>query len=180
VGPVDFPGDESYNPAVAGVLMRHAMSTARLLPVLPAAVLLACSPAIRTPEVRFTSFSARSADETVVGLAIYNPNHVSLRVLSVDYEVSAGGKPCGGGRRDEPLVLAARDTTEAEFSLSPDWGAVVGAIPALLADSVVFGVKGKYAVATAFGQRRFGFEGSRTVSVKDEVRSVIEDLFEEP
>ncbi len=143
-------------------------------------MLLACAPAIKTPEVRLTSFSARSADEAVVGLAIYNPNSIRLRVLSVDYEVSAGQRLCGRGRRDEPLVLAARDTTEAEFSLSPDWGAVVAAIPSLLADSVVFGVKGTYAVATALGRRRFGFEGSRTVSVKGEVRSLIESLFEEP
>jgi len=156
------------------------MSRSKLVPVLPAAALLACAPAIKTPEVRLTSFSVRSADEAVVGLAVYNPNRIRLRVLAVDYEVTAGGKLCGRGRRDEPLVLAARDTTEAEFSLSPDWGAVVGAIPALLADSVVFGVKGKYTVATALGRRRFGFEGERTVSVKDEVRSFIENLFEEP
>jgi hypothetical protein len=156
------------------------MSRARLLLVLAAALLLACVPAIRTPEVRLTSFSARTTDEAVVGLAIYNPNHVSLRVLSVDYEVSAGGKLCGRGRREEPLVLAARDTTAAEFFLSPDWSIVVGAIPALLADSVVFGVKGTYVVATALGRRRLGFEGSRAVSVKDEVRSFIENLFEEP
>ena len=96
---------------------------------------------------------------------------------SVDYEVSVGKRLCGRGRRKEPLFLDARDTTEAEFSLSLDWGGVAEALPALLTDSVVFGVKGSYVVSMVFGRRRFGFDGRRTVSVKDEVGSFIENLF---
>jgi len=150
-----------------------------LQPVLLAAAFLACAPGIRVPEVRLHSVSARSARETVVGLAIYNPNRFPLRVQSVDYEVSVGGKLCGRGRRAELLLLDARDTTDAEFSLALDWGGVAEAIPSLLTDSVVFGVKGSYAVSTMFGRRRFGFDGRRTVSVKDEVRSFFENLFGE-
>jgi LEA14-like dessication related protein len=150
-----------------------------LLPVLLVAAFLSCGPGIRAPEVRLRSVSARSAQETVVGLAIYNPNRFPLRVRSVDYEVSVGEKLCGSGRREEPLFLDARDTTDAEFSLTLDWGGVAKAIPALLTDSVVFGVEGRYVVSTVFGRRRFGFNGRRTVSVKDMVGSFIENLFGE-
>ena len=150
-----------------------------LLPALLAAALLACAPGIRAPEVRLRSVSARSAQETVVGLAIYNPNRFPLRVRSVDYELSVGEKLCGRGRREEPLFLDARDTTDAEFSLTLDWGGVARAIPALLTDSVVFDVSGSYVVSTVFGRRRFGFDGRRTVSVKDVVGSFIENLFGE-
>ena len=152
----------------------------KLLAVLLVAALLACAPAIKAPEVRLNSVSAKSADETVVGLAIYNPNRFPVRVLSVDYKVSVGEKPFGKGRRSEPLSLAALDTTDAEFSLSMDWGGVVEAIPSLFTDSVVLGVKGSYVVSTVVGRRRFGFDGSRTVSVKDEVKAYMENLFGEP
>jgi len=160
-------------------LRLSAAGRGELLPVLLAAAFLACAPGIRAPEVRLHSVSAKSARETVVGVAIYNPNPFPLRVQSVDYEVSVGEKPCGRGRRAEPLFLAARDTTDAEFSLSLDWGSVTEVIPFLLTDSVVFGVKGSYAVSSVFGRRRFGFDGCRTVSVKDDVRSFIENLFGE-
>jgi LEA14-like dessication related protein len=150
-----------------------------LLPILLVAAFLSCVPGIRAPEVRLRSVSAKSAQETVVGLAIYNPNRFPLRVRSVDYEVSVGEKLCGSGRREEPLFLDARDTTDAEFNLTLDWSGVAKAIPALLTDSVVFGVKGRYVVSTVFGRRRFGFDGRRTVSVKDVVGSFIENLFGE-
>jgi len=54
---------------------------------------------------------------------------------------------------------------------------VAEAFPSLLTDSVVLSVKGSYVVSTVFGRRRFGFDGRKTVSVKDEVRSFIENLF---
>ena len=149
----------------------------RLLPVLLAATFLACRPGIRAPEFQLRSVSAKSSKETVVGLAIYNPNRFPLHVRSVDYEISVGEKLCGRGRREEPLFIDARDTTEAEFSLSLDWNGVAEAFPSLLTDSVVLSVKGSYVVSTVFGRRRFGFDGSKTVSVKNEVRSFIENLF---
>jgi LEA14-like dessication related protein len=149
----------------------------RLLPVLLAATFLACRPGIRAPEFQLRSVSAKSSQETVLGLAIYNPNRFPLRVQSVDYEISVGEKLCGRGRREEPLFIDARDTTEAEFSLSLDWNGVAEAFPSLLTDSVVLSVKGSYVVSTVFGRRRFGFDGRKTVSVKDEVRSFIENLF---
>ena len=149
----------------------------RLLPVLLVAAFLACRPGIRTPEFQLRSVSAKSSKETVVGLAIYNPNRFPLHVRSVDYEISVGEKLCGIGRREEPLFLDARDTTEAEFSLSLDWNGVAEAFPSLLTDSVVLSVKGSYVASTMFGRRRFVFDGRKTVSVKDDVRSFIENLF---
>lgn len=151
----------------------------RLL-VLLCLTLLGCGPRIGAPEVWLRSASAKSAQETVVGLAIYNPNRFPLRVQTVDYEVSVAGKLCGRGQRAEPLFLDARDTTNAEFSLSLDWGEIAKAVPLLFKDSVVVGVKGRYAVATVFGRRRFGFDGRRTVSVKDEFRSFLENLHQQP
>ena len=142
----------------------------RLLPVLLVAAFLACKPGIRAPEFQLRSVSARSSQEAVVGLAIYNPNRFPLHVQSVDYEISVGEKLCGKGRREESLFLDARDTTDAEFSLSLDWNGVAEAFPALLTDSIVLSVKGNYVVSTVFGRRRFGFDGCKTVSVKDEVR----------
>jgi hypothetical protein len=98
-------------------------------------------------------------------------------VQSIDYEVSLGERLCGKGQHSEPLFLDARDTTNADFSLSVDWSNLGEAIPYLLTDSVVLGVKGSYAVATVFGRHRFRFDGSRRVSVKDEVGSFIGNLF---
>jgi len=149
----------------------------RLLPILLVAAFLACRPGIRTPELQLRSVSARSSQETVLGLAIYNPNRFPLRVQSADYEISVGEKLCGKGRRDEPLFLDARDTTDAEFSLSLDWDGMAEAFPSLLTDSVVLNVKGSYVVSAVFGRRRFGFVGRKTVSVKEDVRSFIENLF---
>lgn len=153
---------------------------ARLLSV-PAAVLLlaACGPAIRTPEVRLRSVNARSAEGTVVGLEIVNPNPFPLRVLSVDYEVNLAERVCGKGRRSEELVLDARDTTFADFPLAIDYPELLKTIPALLTDTVVFGVKGRYVVSTFAGRRRFGFSGERKVAIKDEVESYIKGLFED-
>ena len=149
----------------------------KLLPALLVAAFLACRPGIRTPEFQLRSVSAKSPQETVIGLAIYNPNRFPLRVQSADYEILVGEKVCGKGRREEPLFLDARDTTDAELSLSLDWNGVAEAFPSLLTDSVVLNVKGGYVVSTVFGRRRFWFDGSKTVSVKDEVRSFIENLF---
>lgn len=154
----------------------------RLLSFRPAAVALllaACGPAIRTPEVRLRSFNARSAEGTVVGFEIVNPNPFPLRVLSVDYEVSVGDRLCGKGRRSEELLLDARDTTFADFPLAVDYSELLKSMPALFADTVVLGVKGRYVVATVVGRRSFGFSGERKVAVKDEVESYIKGLFED-
>jgi LEA14-like dessication related protein len=147
------------------------------VPVLLVAAILGCKPGVKAPDIKLRSVSARSSQETVIGLAIYNPNRFPLHVQSVDYEISVGDKLCGRGRRDEPLFIDARDSADAEFGLSLDWNGVAEAFPSLLTDSVVFGVKGSYVVSTVFGRRRFGFNGRRTVSVKDGVRSFIENLF---
>jgi LEA14-like dessication related protein len=146
--------------------------------LLLAAAFLSCMPAVKAPEVRLRAIGLDSLQETVVTLSVYNPNPFPLRVQSVDYEVSVGDRLCGRGLRSEPLLLAARDTTDADFSLSVNWGNLGEAIPLLLTDSVMLGVKGSYAVSTVFGRRRFQFNGGRTVSVRDEVRSFIESLFE--
>jgi LEA14-like dessication related protein len=170
----------------AGNLARRVAAAravvARPLSIPTAAVVLmlaACGPAIKTPEVRLRSINARSAEATMVGLEIVNPNPFPLRILSVDYEVSAGEHVCGKGRRLEELLLDARDTTLAEFPLAMDYRELLRSIPVLLADTVVFSVKGRYVVATFVGQRRFGFSGERKVAVRDEVESYIKGLFEE-
>jgi LEA14-like dessication related protein len=153
----------------------------RLLVVAAAAVALllaACGPAVRAPEVRLHSINARSAQETVVGLGIFNPNRFPLHVLSVDYEVSVGDRLCGKGRRSEELFLDARDTTLADFPLAIDYPELLKSIPALFTDSVVFNVKGRYVVSTFVGRRRFGFSGERKVSFKDEVKSFINGLLD--
>jgi|GEM_PF-1289086 LEA14-like dessication related protein len=150
-----------------------------LLPVFLAAAFLSCVPPVKAPEVRLRTIGLDSLQEPIVGLAIYNPNPFPLHVQSVDYEVSLGDRLCGRGRRSQPLFLDAHDTTSADFSLSVDWTSLGEAIPLLLTDSVVFGVKGSYMVSTVFGRRRFRFNGSRAVSVKDEVSSFIENLFGE-
>ena len=147
--------------------------------LLLAATLLSCGPAVKAPDIRLHAVSLDSMRQTVVGLAIYNPNPFPIHVQSIDYEVSLGDRLCGKGQRSEPLFLDARDTTNADFSLSVDWGNLGEAIPYLLTDSVMLGVKGNYAVATVFGRHRFRFDGSRKVSVKDEVRSFIDNLFRE-
>ncbi len=147
--------------------------------LLLAAAFLACGPAVKAPEVRFQGICLDSMREAVVTLSVYNPNRFPLHLQSVDYEVSLGGRLCGKGQRSEALFLDARDTTNADFRLSVDWGNLGEAIPCLLTDSIVLGVKGNCAVKTVFGRRRFGFNGSRRVSVKDEVRSFIDNLFEE-
>ncbi len=152
---------------------RLAVSTAAV-----ALLLAACGPAIKAPEVRLRSINATSADETVVGLEIVNPNRFPLRVLSADYTISIGDRLCGKGRRSEALLLDARDTTVADFPLAIDYAELVKSMPALLTDSVVFSVKGSYVVSTIGGRRRFGFSGERKVAVKDEVKSFLNRLFE--
>jgi hypothetical protein len=160
------------------ILLRPATAwRSKLAPALLAAVLAGCAPSVRAPDIWLKSMSARTPDQTVLDLGIYNPNRFPLRVMSVDYQVSVGDRPCGSGRRDEPLFLDARDTTNAEFILSIDWSGVASALPALLSDSVVLGVKGSYVAATLLGRRRFRFAESRTVSVKDELNSLIRSLF---
>lgn len=141
-------------------------------------LLFACGPAVRAPEVRLRSINATSADETVVGLEIFNPNRFPLHVLSVDYEVSVGKRLCGRGLRSEALFLDAGDTTLADFPLAIDYSELAKSIPALPNDTVVFSVKGRYLVSTFVGRRRFGFSGERKVAVKDELKSFIEGLFE--
>ena len=143
-----------------------------------ALLLAACGPAVRTPEVRLQSINVTSGEETVVGLEIINPNRFPLHVQSVDYEVSVGNRLCGKGRRSGRLLLDARDTTLADFPLVIDYAELLKSVPALLTDSVAFGVKGNYVVSTIVGRRRFGFEGKRKVAVKDEVESFIQGLFE--
>jgi len=143
-----------------------------------ALLLAACGPAVRAPDVRLHSINVRSADETVVGLEIVNLNRFPIHVLSVDYEVSIGNRLCGKGSRPEELFLDARDTTLADFPLAIDYPALLKSIPTLFADSVVFSVKGRYVVSTFVGRRRFGFSGERKVSVKDEVKSFIQGLFD--
>ena len=176
--PKRYTDNRLRSPISAGLPYRMRAGIA-LWPLLATVAFVSCRPGIRAPEFEFRSVSVGSAQETVVALAIFNPNRFPLRVQSVDYEVLVGEQPCGRGRRDEPLFLDARDTTEAEFGLSPDWCGVAVAIPALLSDSVELGVKGSYTVATVFGRRRFGFEGRRMVSVKDDVSSYLEQLFSE-
>jgi LEA14-like dessication related protein len=156
-----------------------AVGRSGLLPVFLAAAFLSCVPSVKAPEVRLRAVGLDSMQETVVTLAIYNPNGFPLHVQSVDYEVSVGDRLCGKGLRSEPLFLDARDTTNADFGLSVDWSSLGEAIPSLLTDSVVLGVKGSYAVSTVFGRRRFRFHGSRAVSVKDEVGEFIGNLFGE-
>jgi len=151
---------------------RLAVSAAVML------LLVACGPAVRAPEVRLRSINAKSADETVVGLEIFNPNRFPLHVLSVDYEVSIGDRLCGKGRRSDALFLDARDTTFADFPLAIDYSELLKSIPAQFTDSVVFTVKGRYVVSTFVGRRRFGFSGERKVALKDEVRSFIDGLFQ--
>ena len=143
-----------------------------------ALLLAACGPAVMAPEVRLRSINARSAEETVVGLEIVNPNRFPLRVLSVNYEVSVGDRLCGKGQRSEALFLDAGDTPLADFPLAIDYAELLKSMPALFTDTVVFGVKGRYVVSTFAGQRRFGFSGERKVAVKDEVKSFIKGLFE--
>ena len=151
-------------------------------PFVSAAVILllaACGPAVRAPEVRLRSVNALSAEETVVGLEIVNPNSFPLHVLSADYEVSVAGRVCGKGRRSEELVLDARDTTLADFPLAFDYPELLKSMPALFTDTVTFSVKGRYVVSTFAGRRSFGFSGERKVAVKDEVESFIKGLFED-
>jgi len=155
---------------------------ARLLSIPAAAlvlVLAACGPAIRTPEVRLRSVNARSAEEAMVRLEIVNPNPFPVRVVSVDYEVFVDNLLCCKGRRSEALSLAARDTTLADFPLAIGYHELLKSIPALLADTVVFSVKGRYVVATVAGRQRFNFSGERRVAVRDELESYIKGLFED-
>ena len=74
---------------------------------------------------------------------------------------------------------AARDPTLADFPLVLDYADLLRSIPALFTDSVVFNVKGRYVVSTFVGPRQFGFSGDRRVSVKDEVKSLINGLLED-
>ena len=166
-------------PEAPRAIRRRRTAATRIgsLAALVVVVLCSCRSRISVPEIRLQSVSLRSAEETVIGLAIFNPNRFPLRVLSVNYEVSVGEKVCGRGRREEPLFIDARDSTDAEFSLSPDWSRAGEVVPLLLSDTVVFGVKGSYTISTVFGRRRFVFEGRRTVSVKGEVDSLIQSLF---
>jgi|WetSurMetagenome_2_1015567.scaffolds.fasta_scaffold189302_2 LEA14-like dessication related protein len=153
----------------------------RRLAVPAAAVVLllaACAVSVKAPEVRLRSIDPKSADTTFVGLEIINPNRFPLRVMSVDYDVSIGDRPCGRGRRSEMLFLDARDTALADFPVVVDYAELLKAIPALLTDSVVFNVKGRYVVSTFVGPRRFGFSGDRKVAVQDVVKSFIEGMFE--
>ena len=175
-----FPVKPTNNSSRRRVVMRP-ISTRRLIVPAAAIVLLlaACAPAIRTPEVWLRSFNARSAEGTVVGLEIVNPNPFPLCVLSVDYEVSVGERVCGKGRRSEELVLDARDTTLADFPLAIDYPELLKSMPTLFTDTVVFSVKGRYVVSTVVGRRSFGFGGERKVAVKDEVESFIKGLFED-
>lgn len=148
----------------------------------PAAIVLllsACAPSVKAPDVRLRSIDARSADTMMVGLEIVNPNRFPLRVLSVDYDVSIGSRLCGKGRRSEVIFLDAGDTTRADFPLLIDYPELLKSIPKLFADSVVFGVKGRYVVSTFAGRRNFGFSAERNVAVKDEVNSFIKGLFED-
>jgi len=161
--------------------------TDRLVPIrrlaVPAAaivlLLAACAPSVKSPEVRLRSIDPRSADTTVVGLEIVNPNRFPLRVMSVDYDVSIDDRLCGKGRRSEMLFLDARDTTLADFPLLMDYAELLRSITALFTDSVVFNVKGRYVVSTFVGPRQFGFSGERKVAVKDEVKSLLNGLFED-
>ena len=159
--------------------MRDAVRFRALLVSAAVLLLAACGPSVTTPEFRLRSIEARSAQETTVGLEIYNPNRFPLRVLSVDYEVSVGDRLCGKGRRSEALVLNARDTTTADFPLAIDYSELLSSIPALFTDSVVFSVNGRYVVATFVGRRSFGFSGERKVAIKDEVKSFLNGLFED-
>lgn len=160
-------------------LRLSAAAGSGLLPLFLAAAFLSCVSPVKAPEVRLLTIGLDSLQEPVVGLAIYNPNPFPLYVQSIDYEVSLGDRLCGRGRRSQPLFLDAHDTTNADFSLSVDWTSLGEAIPLLLQESVVLGVKGSYGVSTVFGRRRFRFNGSREVSVKDEVSSFIQGLFGE-
>jgi LEA14-like dessication related protein len=155
------------------------MRAARLfVPAAAALLLAACVPQVKTPEVRLRSINTKSADETVIGLEIVNPNRFPLHVLSVDYEISVGKRLCGRGRRSEQLFLDAGDTTLADFPLAIDYAELLKSAPALFTDTVVFGVKGRYVVSTFLGRRQFGFSGDKKVALKDEVESVIKGLFE--
>ena len=162
-------------PAVGQVLIRRLVAPAGAVVLL----LAACAPAVVAPEVWLRSINASSAEQTLVGLGIFNPNRFPLRVLSVDYEVSVGERLCGKGQRSEALFLGARDTTLADFPLAIDYSELLGSIPTLFTDSVVFSVKGRYLVSTFVGRRSFGFNGERKVSVKDEVKSFLKGLFED-
>lgn len=144
-----------------------------------ALALASCGPAIRAPDVRLRSVKTVSSKETVVGLDIYNPNRFPLRILSVDYEVAIGERLCGKGRRADKLFLDARDTTFADFPLAIDYAELLKSLPALFTDTVVFKVNGRYVVATFVGRRQFGFSGERKVSMKDEVKTFLNGLFED-
>ena len=142
-------------------------------------LLVACGPTVRAPEVWLRSINSTSAEETVVGLEIFNPNRFPLHVLSADYEVSVGKRQCGKGRRSEALFLDASDTTLADFPLAIDYPELLKSIPALFTDTVVFNVKGRYVVSTFVGRRQFGFSGERKVAAKDVVQSFVKGFFDD-
>jgi LEA14-like dessication related protein len=142
-------------------------------------LLVACGPTVRAPEVWLRSINSTSAEETVVGLGIFNPNRFPLHVLSADYEVSVGKRLCGKGRRSEALFLDASDTTLADFPLAINYPELLKSIPALFTDTVVFNVKGRYVVSTFVGRRQFGFSGERKVAAKDVVQSFVKGFFDD-
>jgi len=66
----------------------------------------------------------------------------------------------------------------ADFPLVIDYAELLRSTPALFTDSVAFSVKGSSVVSTIVGRRRVGFDGESKVSVKDELKSFINGLFE--
>ena len=141
------------------------------------ALLAGCGPAVRPVGVRLTGISLTGSDAAIAQLTISNPNAFALDMLSAEYRVLVGDNVCGSGRRTEPLHVGGRDSTAAEFAVTIDYASLAKSLPAMLKDTVTFKVDGSYAVKTLLGQRRLPFKAEHNVTLKQEIGSFLERLF---
>ena len=155
--------------------MRHG--TVRCLAWLMAALLVRCGPAVKPVDIRLSGASFANSDEAVAELAIANPNGFALDLLGAEYRVSLGGSVCGSGQRDEPLHIGGRDSMVAEFPLKIDYISLAKSLPLLFKDSAACKVEGNYTVNTVIGRRRLTFKTERRIAVKQEIGSILDQLF---
>ena len=149
----------------------------RCLALLMAALLARCGPAVKPVDIRLSGASFANSDEAVAELAIANPNGFALDLLGAEYRVSLGGSVCGSGQRDEPLHIGGRDSMVAEFPLKIDYTNLAKSLPLLFKDTAAFKVEGNYTVNTVIGRRRLTFKTERRIAVKQEIGSILDQLF---
>lgn len=155
--------------------MNRRLWLARCAPMLFLGCALARSvpfeePSVRLQEVQVTGIGLSGGTLNLL-LAVYNPNGYEIRGTRAELGVELERTDFGQALLEEPLALAAGDTTVVEVPLRFTWeGVGTGARALLRTGSVSYTLRGVLRVNTPIGERPVTVTRGGVVALRDLAR----------